>query len=99
MRAYIASIVRFFSGIFARSSGSPSEAAPKIGMPSSYTCTVSTEPGKGPEDAKAHHVKDKNGRLVSFLNPHPSFGIFGEMTFFQGVSVVIRYVRTSRLRP
>lgn len=86
MCAYITSVFRFVSGFFAGSS--TADAVPKT--PSSYTCAVSTEPGKGPLDAKAHHVKDKDGRLISFVNPHPSFGIFGQMTFLQGVSLVIR---------
>lgn len=86
MRAYITSVLRFVSGFFAGSSTADTVAK----TPSSYTCVVSTDPGKGPVDAKAHHVKDKDGRLVSFVNPHPSFGIFGKMTFLQGVSLVIR---------
>lgn len=91
MIAYITSILCFVAGIFGRSS--TADAVPQ--MPASYTCTVSTEPGKGPVDAKAHHIKDKDGRLVSYVNPHPSFGVFGQMSFLQGVSVVIRFVLPS----
>lgn len=59
---------------------------------STYTCTVTTQPGTAPEDGKAHHVRDKKGRLVSFENPHPSFGIFRTLTFVQGLSMYFRYV-------
>lgn len=92
MGTYITSFCRLVLGIFVAPSRSipppPAQAAPEL---TSYTCTVSTEPGKGPEDAKAHHVRDVNGRLVCFQNPNPSFGIFRNITFVQGLRMYFRY--------
>lgn len=59
-------------------------------MTSSYSCTVSVESGTRPDDAQAHHVKDREGKLVSFKNPNPSFGIFNHLGFVQGLSMFIR---------
>lgn len=93
MNAY-AYIRRIFARILARPSHS-NEPVPI--MTSTYTCTVSTEPGSRPEDSKAHHVKDNKGRLVSFENPNPSFGIFRDLTFVQGLSMFIRNRFAGRL--
>lgn len=92
MRAYIAGVFRLFSNILFRpfygiSSPPCSQPVPKM---TAYTCTVSVQAGKAPEDAKAHHVRDKSGRVVSFENPNPSFGIFKDLTFIQGISMYIR---------
>ncbi|KAK2600872.1 hypothetical protein N8I77_010376 [Diaporthe amygdali] len=65
-------------------------------MPS-YTCTVSVQAGKAPEDAKAHHVNDKTGRLVSFQNPTPSYGIFRDMPLIHGLSMYFRNRFAGRL--
>lgn len=56
----------------------------------SYLCTVSVKPGTRPDDAQAHHVKDKEGKLISFKNPNPSFGIFNDLGFVRGLSMFIR---------
>lgn len=91
MRAYIASLYRFFSSILFRQfhgiSSPCIEPDPKM---ASYTCTVSVQAGEAPEDAKAHHVKDKFGRLVSFENPNPSYGIFRDLSLIQGLSMFLR---------
>ncbi|KAK3379157.1 beta-lactamase superfamily domain-containing protein [Lasiosphaeria ovina] len=39
-----------------------------------YALSVAITPGTALEDAKAHHVKTKDGRPVLFNNPFPSFG-------------------------
>jgi hypothetical protein len=40
-----------------------------------YDCTVITQPGSAPEDAKGktNHVKDKRGNTVGFANTLPSY--------------------------
>ncbi|ROW04827.1 hypothetical protein VMCG_04863 [Cytospora schulzeri] len=92
--AYISSFCRLLSKVFAR----PSHSIPPLRvMIPTYTCTVSTEPGKAPEDAKAHHIKDKNGRFLRFNNPYPSFGIFTNISFFQGLSMYFRNRLAGRL--
>ncbi|KAL1872065.1 hypothetical protein Daus18300_004434 [Diaporthe australafricana] len=63
----------------------------------SYNCTVSVQAGKAPEDAKAHHVNDKNGRLISFRNPNPSCGILGDTSLVWGLSVFFRNRLSGRL--
>lgn len=83
---------RLYVILFGASSGVPTLPS-EAWMMTPYTCTVTTEPGQGPQDAQAHHVKDAGGKLVSFQNPHPSFGFFGQMTFFQGLSMFIRQER------
>lgn len=91
MRAYIASLYRFFSSfLFGQSHGFPSPHRGPDPKMTSYTCTVSVQVGRAPEDAKAHHVKDKSGRLVSFENPNPSYGIFRDLSFVQGLSMFLR---------
>lgn len=95
MRAY--TYIKGFCQLFSRIFATPSRSiAPLSTMTSNYTCTVSvsTEAGNAPEDAKAHHVKDKKGRLVSFENPNPSFGIFRDISFTQGLSMFLRYANT-----
>lgn len=92
MRAYIAGVYRLFSNIFFRPfyGISPPPCSQPDSKMAAYTCTVSVQAGRAPEDAKAHHVKDKSGRLVSFENPNPSFGIFKDLPFIQGLSMFLR---------
>lgn len=93
MSTHIASLWRMFSWILGRNSNRLSSPHHKTDSNmSSYTCTVSVQAGKAPEDAKAHHVNDKTGRLVSFQNPTPSYGIFRNMPLIQGLSMYFRYV-------
>lgn len=91
MRASITNLYRFLWSILYRSfhgiSSPRLEIDPKM---TSYTCTVSVQAGRAPEDAKAHHVMDKSGQLVSFENPYPSFGIFRDLSFVQGVFMFLR---------
>lgn len=68
----------------------PSALPTQISAMTSYSCAVSVQPGTRPDDAQAHHVKDKDGKLVSFKNPNPSFGIFNHLSFVQGLSMFIR---------
>ncbi|KAL1858095.1 hypothetical protein Daus18300_010096 [Diaporthe australafricana] len=64
---------------------------------SAYSCTVSVQPGAAPEDAKAHHLKDKHGQLVRFQNPFPSYGHWRDETFLRGLYNFIRYRIQGRL--
>lgn len=57
-----------------------------------YSCTVSVQPGAAPEDAKAHHLKNKQGQLVRFQNPFPSYGHWRDETFLRGLYNFLRYV-------
>lgn len=59
-----------------------------------YDCIVKTEPGPAPEDArvKAHHVKDKSGETVSFVNALPSFGRWKDISLFRAGCIFFRYV-------
>jgi hypothetical protein len=49
-------------------------------------------PGVTPDDAKAHHVKDKSGRLVRFKNPFPSFGRWKDFSNIRAGFIFFRYV-------
>lgn len=91
MRASITNLYRFLSSILYKPIHGiyPPRRKPDPKM-TSYTCIVSVQAGRAPEDAKAHHVKDKSGQLVSFENPHPSFGIFQDLSFVQGVFMFLR---------
>lgn len=41
-----------------------------------YSTTVSKPTlGVAPENATDHHVRDLNGNLTGFQNPHPSAGV------------------------
>jgi hypothetical protein len=57
-----------------------------------YSCTVSTEIGAALDDAKAHYVKDKSGRLVLFQNPFPSFGRWKDLSNIRAGFIFLRYV-------
>lgn len=62
---------------------------------SNYSCTISIEPGTAPDDAKAHHVKDKGGRLVRFKNPFPSYGHWKDISLLHAGFIYFRYVSAS----
>lgn len=67
MHAYTAGVYRLFSILFSRLfHGISLPCSQPDSKMAAYTCTVSVQAGKAPEDAKAHHVKDKSGRLVIF---------------------------------
>lgn len=91
MTSYIASLYRILFEIFAGSAGTPQflNHKPRHNM-IPYTCTVSVHAGRAPEDATAHHVYDKNGRLASFENPHPSAGTLLRSSLIHGLSVFLR---------
>ena len=59
---------------------------------STYNLTVSIEPGAAPDDAKAHHVTDKSGRLVKFKNPFPSYGWAADVSLLRAGIFYFRYV-------
>lgn len=88
MTSYIANLYRFLFEILA---GRPQLLGhkPRHNM-IPYTCTVSVHAGSAPEDATAHHVYDKNGRLASFENPHPSAGPLLKSSLIHGLSVFLR---------
>lgn len=73
-----------------RTSHSVPRITSQVSAMTSYTYTVSTAPGTAPEDAQAHHVKGHDGQIVSFKNPNPSYGIFRNINFFQGISMYLR---------
>jgi hypothetical protein len=59
---------------------------------SAYSPTVLAHPGVAPEDAKAHHLRDKHGQLVRFQNPFRSYGHWRDHAFLRGLYNFLRYV-------
>ncbi|KAF2105222.1 beta-lactamase superfamily domain-containing protein [Lophiotrema nucula] len=58
-----------------------------------YDCTVTTQPGPAPDDAKAktHHVKDKSGNTAGFVNALPSFGRWKDISLLRAGCIFFRY--------
>jgi N-acyl-phosphatidylethanolamine-hydrolysing phospholipase D len=59
-----------------------------------YDCTVATQPGPAPDDAKAktHHLKDKSGKTVGFVNVLPAFGRWKDMSLLRAGCIFFRCV-------
>jgi hypothetical protein len=85
---YLSRILHRLANIFTQ----PLQFSRNISIMSSYSCTVSVEPGTTPEDPKSHHVNDKFGQLVEFKNPFPSFGRWKDIPFLRAGSIFLRYV-------
>ena len=90
MSSYVANLYLLFHRIFTIPSDSFQlpESKPRYNM-TPYTCTLSVHAGNSPEDANAHHVHDKNGRLASFENSHPSAETLRDTSLIHGLYVLI----------
>jgi hypothetical protein len=64
-----------------------------------YDCILTTQPGQALDDAKAktHHVKDKSGDTVGFVNALPSFGRWKDISPLRTGFMFFRYYLSSFL--
>jgi hypothetical protein len=79
---------------------SPSDNHTTSTAMSVYDCTVKTQPGSAPDDAKGktHHVKDKSGNTVGFANTLPSYGRWKDLSLLRAGGIFFRYVVVFTLR-